>query len=485
MKHRKLLVLEINEITWDLIDPLIAAGKLPTFAHLKREGTWGTTLSVDQGAQLDPWVTWTTVYTGRPQSEHNVFFLQQPPESITAKRVWELCADAGVSVGVYGSVCSWPPRQVDGFYVPDTFAPDTRTYPESLSPIQQLNLTYTRSIRLPSDQDGLVFKAQLARRLLSLGLKFSTIQAIVSQLVAERLDAGVRWKRVALQPLVNFDFFSKLYRQHRPLLATFHTNHVAHYQHTYWKAMQPEAFKPLETTERECKTYGGAIEHGYRTADALLARVLDLIDAETVLMVASSMGQKPFRAPHLEGGKEIRQWRSLPALLDILGVRSTATAVSTMSDEFAIYTSSPEEAERIAGMLRAAYIDEPERRLFYASALENSVRVNLAVYSVGVIKPNSQLHFPTAPGKPVKSYDAMVYNTGHLKSGCHDERGMLMFYGAGIPKGLELPRQTTLNLAPTMMDILGLSIPAVMKEPPIAEISGVNVKRPMTAPAVR
>ena len=45
--NRKLLVVEINEITWDLIDPLIAAGTLPTFARLKREGTWGAPLSVD------------------------------------------------------------------------------------------------------------------------------------------------------------------------------------------------------------------------------------------------------------------------------------------------------------------------------------------------------------------------------------------------------------------------------------------------------
>ena len=34
----KVLLVEINEITWDLIDPLIEQGKLPTFARLKREG---------------------------------------------------------------------------------------------------------------------------------------------------------------------------------------------------------------------------------------------------------------------------------------------------------------------------------------------------------------------------------------------------------------------------------------------------------------
>src|SRR3712207_9275648 len=70
-----------------------------------------------------------------------------------------------------------------------------------------------------------------------------------------------RWRRVSLQPLVNFDFFGRLYRRHRPEFASFHTNHVAHYMHTYWKAMRPDLF-PQETTREERENYGGGIEHG-------------------------------------------------------------------------------------------------------------------------------------------------------------------------------------------------------------------------------
>ena len=155
--RKKVLLVEVNEVTWNLIDPLIEQGKLPTFARLKREGVWGAPVSVDLPPQLDPWITWTTLYTGQPQADHNVFFLQQPPETIRARRIWEICHEAGLSVGVYGSLCSWPPQDVRGFYVPDTFAPDTATHPATLEPIQKLNLTYTRSVRLPSDQDGVLF----------------------------------------------------------------------------------------------------------------------------------------------------------------------------------------------------------------------------------------------------------------------------------------------------------------------------------------
>lgn len=471
MPNRKVLLLEINEITWDLIDPFIAQGKLPNFKRLKQEGAWGTPLSVDRPPQLDPWITWTTIYTGQPQSEHNVFFLQQPPETIKARRLWERCADHGLTVGVYGSLCSWPPRPVKGFYVPDTFSPDPQTCPEELKPIQILNLTYTRSVRLPSDQDSLGFKVKLARDLVKLGAGPAVLAKVAGQLAAETLNPKTRWKRVALQPLVNFSVFGKLYRRYQPQFATFHTNHVAHYQHTYWKAMEPDKFKPLETSREEIETFGPAIEFGYVTADRLLGRVLDLIDTGTVLVVASSMGQKPFQSK-LKGGKQIAQWRSLDALLDLLGVRDTAKAISTMSDEFVIYAQPDAARDRVLAMLESSYIDVPEQQTFVCGSIDGAVRVNLRPYGIGTITSGSKVHFPAAPAAPVRRYEDVIYNTGHLKSGCHDERGMIIFYGAGIPQGVELSPCDNLNIAPTLMTVLGLPIPPEMKSEPIREITG-------------
>src|SRR5262249_8640969 len=203
-------------------------------------------------------------------------------------------------------------------------------YPASLKPIQELNLTYTRSIRLPADHDGLWFKAQLGAKLLSLGLGARTAARISRQLAAERSDPESRWRRVALQPMVNCAFFGRVYRRYRPHFATFHTNHVAHYMHTYWKAMAPEAF-PQATTQDEVRIYGGAIEYGYAVADELLSRMLRLLESDTALVVASSMGQRPYIST-LRNGKQISQVRSLDRLMEIIGLNGRAHALSTMSD---------------------------------------------------------------------------------------------------------------------------------------------------------
>ncbi|HKR02818.1 MAG TPA: alkaline phosphatase family protein [Pyrinomonadaceae bacterium] len=458
MARKKVLLVEINEVTWNLIDPLIEQGKLPTFARLKREGAWAAPLSVDLPPQLDPWITWTTLYTGRPQAEHNVFFLQQPPETIRARRIWEICHEAGLKVGVYGSLCSWPPQKVRGFYVPDTFAPDTTTHPQSLEPIQKLNLTYTRSVRLPSDSDGVMFKAKLGAKLLKLGLSAGTMTRIARQLARERRQPELRWQRVALQPIANFDFFQNLYRRHRPEFASFHTNHVAHYMHTYWKAMQPEVF-PQETGPEERSNYGGAIEHGYRTADELLSRMMKLLDDETVMVVASSMGQKPFITP-LKKGKRIGQLRSLDHLVDILGAKGRVRALSTMSDQFNLYPDSPATKDFVLGCLRSAYVDSPARPMFYVDTVEDSITVTLNHYDE--TSEESRCIFPHRETENSYRFEDLVYGTGMVKSGCHDPVGVLMLYGPGVKGGAHLGECTNLDLAPTMLNLLGLPAPAEM-----------------------
>ena len=456
--RKKVLLVELNELTWNLIDPLIEQGKLPTFARLKSEGTWAAPVSVDLPPQLDPWITWTTLYTGRPQSDHNVFFLQQPPDTIRAKRIWEICHDRGLGVGVYGSLCSWPPQEVNGFYVPDTFAPTAETYPAEAAAIQELNLTYTRSIRLPSDKDGLMFKARLGARLLRLGLRPATVARIARQLARERVTPEVRWQRVAMQPLVNFDFFSQLYLKHRPELATFHSNHVAHYMHTYWKAMQPEAFEE-DATPDEVRIYGRAIEHGYQTADELLKRMLKLADENTVLVVASSMGQKPYVA-RVKGSRQVRQIRSLEKILEILGVEHRAEALSTMSDQFNIYPDSPATKDLITSALESAYVDTPDQPMFWVTTVENSITVNLATYNT--ITEESRCYFPRLEKESSFLYENLVYSTGVMKSGCHDPKGMMIMYGPGVRRGGFIPECNNLDIAPTLLSILGLSVPVEM-----------------------
>src|SRR5690349_7492090 len=242
--HRKVLLVELNEVTWRLIDPFLKANALPAFADLIRRGARGTPIAPELPPDLDPWICWMTVHTGRPHHEHGVKFLEQPPETVKGPKIWDIVADAGRPIGVFASGMSWPPRtDVRGFVVPGPFSPGVQTHPPELRPIQDLNVTYTRAhTPLAGQKLDKPGKLSLFRGLRRCGLRLATVARVAAFLARKALGRAREWEAVSLQPVINLDLFAHLWRKYRPDFATFHTNHVAHYQHRFWRSSDPAPF---------------------------------------------------------------------------------------------------------------------------------------------------------------------------------------------------------------------------------------------------
>ncbi len=246
MNPSKVLLVEFNEVNWTVIDRLIeqrGASFLPNFARLRRDGAWATQVAVERPPHLDPWITWVTLHTGVPREQHGASVLEQAAETIRAQRLWDHVVDAGRKVGVFGSISAYPPRAVDGFMVPGPFAPSDDTYPPSLARRSRgINRLGTQVHNRTASALGPSQMIAQGFELLRLGLRPATITRIAAQLLRERLQPHQRWRRVGLQPRINFDFFSALYRRHRPDFATWHSNHAAHFMHHYWRAWDDSQF---------------------------------------------------------------------------------------------------------------------------------------------------------------------------------------------------------------------------------------------------
>ncbi|RMH16166.1 MAG: hypothetical protein D6696_18825, partial [Acidobacteria bacterium] len=137
----------------DVILPLVEDGELPAFARLMRQGTWGSLATLEP--TLSP-VVWTTLITGKPPAEHGIrhfLFFRLPgirqaiyafplhtglnfrlfplleklpfmpvlrtPFTSNLRRSAALWTIAGQRhpVGVYRWLLSWPAERVNGFYV--------------------------------------------------------------------------------------------------------------------------------------------------------------------------------------------------------------------------------------------------------------------------------------------------------------------------------------------------------------------------------
>jgi predicted AlkP superfamily phosphohydrolase/phosphomutase len=470
---RKVLLLEFNEITWTIIDPLIARGELPNFARLRREGTWASPEALERPPHLDPWVTWVTLHTGVDRDVHGATVLEQDSGTITAKRTWDYAADAGKSVGVFGSIGAYPPRPVNGFMVPGPFAPGSETYPESLRPIQDLNRRYTQVHNKIASQSSVLEMLREGAAIFRLGLRPETVARVLRQLATERLQPHSKWKRVTLQPLINYDIFAHAYRKVRPDYATWHTNHAAHFMHHYWRAMDDSQF-PAPASAEEKAHYGDAVRYGYKICDELLGRFMELVDDKTVLVLASSMGQQPYVNERYQDGKLPVRFKDVRAVLEIVGAKGVTEVVPTMVPQWNVRIPNDAERARVRDLLRAARC---EGGAYEAAMWIDEVGADLTLSPYGIASRDKPIRytFPDSPNARPQGYtleELFVCDAPTPKEGMHHPRGLVIFHGAQIPAGLELANVSPLDIAPTILHLLGVPIPAVMPGRVLPEVAG-------------
>lgn len=127
----KVFVLGLDGATWDILAPLVKKGELPNLQRLMEKGVSGTLGSVFP--PLSP-VAWTTVMTGKNSGKHGVFeFLEYAHDplkgrvnssrAIKTDLVWEIAGRHGKKSVAGGVPMSYPHRQAPGFYLGDFLSP--------------------------------------------------------------------------------------------------------------------------------------------------------------------------------------------------------------------------------------------------------------------------------------------------------------------------------------------------------------------------
>jgi hypothetical protein len=465
-RNRKLILLEFNEVNWRIIDPLLARGLMPELARMLEEGVRAAPVSDDLPPFLEPWVTWVTVHTGQPRSAHGVSVLEPPPETLRHRRSWEIIAEAGRSYGIFATPNSWPPRNDAAFFIPGNFSKDAATHPGSLRPIQELNVRYSRDHNPLARRERLLGMAQRGAQLLRFGLRPATVAVILRQLAHERIDPQVNWKKVSLQPMVNLDFFEHLWRKHRPDFATFHTNHCAHYMHRYWRAHDPRPF-PEAPSEDEVNRFGPAITFGHQTLDQIIGRVRRMADQDTVIMIASSLGQQPYVSEEFLEGIPVTRIRDIGSFLGLLGVEQGATATPLMSPQWNLSFASEELRVRARESLEASYIasnahDTSGPQLIHFQEFGSEFTISPAYMPAFESRPSGlQAVLVTGQGIQRVAYEELFAQRDDTsRQGQHEPTGLLALAGPGVRRGVEIGQCSNIDLLPTMLALLDAPAPS-------------------------
>jgi tetratricopeptide (TPR) repeat protein len=125
-----LLVVGWDGADWELLDPMLAQGRLPNLEALIERGASARL------ATLKPMISpliWTSIATGWQPDEHGILdFVRPNPDGgraipITAAdrqapALWNILSEAGIPVGVVAWWATWPAEEVNGFVISDRVA---------------------------------------------------------------------------------------------------------------------------------------------------------------------------------------------------------------------------------------------------------------------------------------------------------------------------------------------------------------------------
>ena len=308
---RPVIFLELNELCPPILERMMAKGELPHFKKLHARSDVHYTWTDDE--DLEPWVQWVTLHTGKKQEIHGAKELDEGYR-VALPRVWDMMGDKGISSLIFGSMNSSATSN-NVFLVPDAWSVRVRPSDPAYNAFHQFIsffvTEHTNAKAKPNKKMAIAFM----RFVLTHGLSFSTGLAAIKQLLNEKFGHGcdVKWRRALILDLLMWDVFENEYKRRKPQFATFFANSTAFLQHRYWRHMQPEAYQ-VKPNAQEMASFGDAIESSYRHMDSLVARAMKLAGSQGRIVFATALSQEANLRYEDIGGKFVYRAHGFPAL---------------------------------------------------------------------------------------------------------------------------------------------------------------------------
>jgi len=440
-----IIVLEFNELCPNLMDQMIGQDKLPNFKRLRDGSVAMITDAEEASPQLEPWIQWPTIHSGLKADEHQIFDLGES-RKLKQSCLAKIISDQGIPVGILGSM-NTNYRDLDGFFIPDPWDHEGKAEPAELQPFYQ---TVAKQVQDSSSEEGISKKdlMQFGWFMIRHGMRSSTIRAGLTQLMAERIDKGVQWRRSLILERLQFDLFRFLKKKYQTRFNTFFCNSTAHFQHYYWRNMEPEIFSvpPGENDHPSLRT---AIEEGYVQMDGLVGEFMrEFPNSRMILLTAIS--QEPWK----ETTKCTYRPRNFYDFLHFVGVSPDEVDVKpVMAEEFHLICRSPDQRQEIGEKILQAMVNgQPAMK---ARLEEDGLFCGCAVNDVSARQ--ATVDHPIG-GK--LNFDDMFHMVHSMRSGRHQPHG-LFWVQSETPRLVPDP-VPLVDVTPTILGLFDIPAPPRM-----------------------
>ncbi|MEM9742742.1 MAG: hypothetical protein AAF918_08660 [Pseudomonadota bacterium] len=396
----------------------MAEGHLPNFKRLYERSETFVTDAGEAPPNLEPWIQWTTVHTGMPFAEHGLFNLDEG-HRLPNEQIWSQLSREGKKVWVCGSMNLGHDGNVNGFLAPDPWAKNVSSHPpgefdDFLGFIRHNVQEHTNASAKATFADTRRFLQFLVRR----GLSLKLASSLLRQVLLERSTGKFRWQRASMLDLIQWHVFRYYWQKHRPAFSTLFLNSVAHFQHVYWRNMEPELFtaKPDAAEQEE---FRNAILNGYRVFDRVLGECLDMVAPGDRVVLLSALSQRPCLKYEELGGKRHYRPFDFPKLTALAGVNAPYQCTPVMTEEFLLRFESADAARLAGAQLEALTVADSQALRVRRDGQE--LMVGCGLFSE--VATSARVENRTASSDGIPFYD-LFYQIAERKSGEHDPAGL-------------------------------------------------------------
>lgn len=364
-----LLLIELNEINFDVVESYINEGfHLPNLKKIINKN-FINTYSEKEYKNLEPWIQWPTIHTGKSFSEHNIFRLGDIVNN-NDSQLFEDIENAGFKVGAIS-----PMNGRNSLKKPSYFIPDPWTNTPSDKSIISRNLSRMISQVVNNNANSGPSLKSLLILFFSV-FYFVRITKLLNFFLTAVTSFSKPWRKSILLDLLLHEIHLKKIKKFKPNFSTIFFNSGAHIQHHYFlnsKILKTFGSNPTWYISQD----EDPILDMLRYFDEIISDLNGLINYE--LIIVTALSQKPIN-------EVIFYYRlsNHENFLNKLEIPFKAV-FPRMSRDFLITFESEDLAKKGKKMLSSIKVNEKERLFGILDLKQNELFVTLT-YSKEILE---------------------------------------------------------------------------------------------------
>lgn len=373
--YKRVIQLELNEISKPVIDQLCHDQQLPGFNQLTKKFSYIETYSEENYHELEPWIQWVTAHTGEPLYEHGVFHLSDA-QRIQHPQIWETLSRHDIQSAIIGSMNAIKGTALDGIFFPDPWSKVAKASPETFSKLWQLIAHQVQKHAV--SQLSIKELIQGMKTLLQLNMPVKLYASIIHQLARQKLDKLAKWRLAGIFDEFLFELFMKVLGKTQFGFYTLFLNSIAHYQHHFWRNFQKDLFNQ-NIDSIECHDNDNPMLYGYHKYDRILSEILKRYqgDPETLIIVLSGLSQIPYTEKEDKGGMNYYRLKNHQQFLEKIGLNGFK-CFPLMSRDWQLKHADKTQLQHAHKVLTALCVEgEPLFNVSYNSA--NTLFIETAI----------------------------------------------------------------------------------------------------------